>query len=244
MKKILTTRLFLLLALKTKLLFKFNYTKTIVRFAFMFLFLFCASCDPESDLVSDSDNNGSVGVFVFPSTFLLNFMTIYPLSVYIDNELKITYNAQPIVSEGYCSNVDFQIKLPKGPHTIAFVTPDGHYLDGSFTINPGSCTSTSISEDSFDGGKTNFGTNNGTLTFIRTSIPFSHTLIYVDENYIGDITDIPYHQICGLGNGIANIAIILPPGNHTYRAVANEYNRVWSGSITITANSCYLRILQ
>lgn len=180
---------------------------------------------------------GKMGVY-FTSSDNFFHVTAVPVSVYIDNTLVTTWSGNTTTVDCFGRRVDFLVELEKGPHTFAFVASDGHYVDGNMSIAAGQCTYIPLNEDQFNTAKTNYGTKNGSLTFIRTSIPFNHTLLYVDNNYVGDITNIPYHQICGLASGQSNIVVPVSAGQHTYKAVDNEYNRQWTGKATIVANGC------
>lgn len=226
---------------KYKLAFNHKCKRFIIQFTALLILLFNWSCKTEESVLSD----GSFGVVITPTTngFYAAMLNFYPLSVYIDNSLKLTYSRSPIQVEGDCMNVDFQIKLPRGPHSFTFVTPDGHYLEGTFTISSGSCSFNQLLEDYFQNSKVNYGTNNGTITFTRNSLLYNHTLLYVDGKYVGDLTQMPYFQLCGVGDGVSTIAVALPPGIHSYNAIDSENNRVWSGNITVTPNSCFQQTL-
>jgi len=185
----------------------------------------------------DTIGTGRLGIYFTPSSYFFHVLTI-PLRVYVDGQLKSTWDATNTTLDCYGRQVDILIELSEGQHSVAFVSPDGHYVDGNATIAKGQCCYVNLSEDQFSTSKTNYGTNNGCITFYRTDLLIYHTYIYVDDIYLGDLQENPFHTICGMDASPRNLMISLPPGVHKYKAV--EPNDVtWTGTITVQANNCY-----
>lgn len=181
---------------------------------------------------------GKVGVYIEPSTNFFH-VDVTTVAFYIDGARALNYNINGATTKDcYGHTVDFQLTLEKGAHKFALVTADNHYIDGNLTIAAGQCTYIPVGEDQFSGSKTNYGTTKGALTFVRTSLPFGRTSLYVDDVSIGTLTGLPFHQLCGVDNGATNIVANLSPGSHTYKAVDSENKLQWTGRATISANSC------
>ncbi|QRY58991.1 hypothetical protein [Sphingobacterium siyangense] len=129
------------------------------------------------------------------------------------------------------------IDADNGTHTFAFVAPDGHFVDGNMTIVANKCTYIILNEDQFSTAKTNYGSNKGRLTFIRTRLPMGNTLVYVNNSLIGTLVDPPFHAIYGVADNGKNLIVDLPPGTYLYKAADIADNVQWTGNVTVSPNS-------
>ena len=205
----------------------------LLAVSILFLFTGCKKDDTSMPTLPD----GKLGIYFYPSNYFFHVLTI-PLQVYVDGILKSTWNATNPTLDCYGREVDILIELSEGQHAVAFVAPDGHYVDGTTTISKGKCDYVSLSEDQFSTSRTNYGSANGTVTFYRTDLLIYHTYIYVDNNLVTDLQYSPFHTICGLDQSSRNLVLSLPPGIHQYKAV--EPNDVsWTGSVNVQSNQCY-----
>jgi hypothetical protein len=200
--------------------------------------LILLGCEKAKENNTESQpSKGKMGVVFNGSDYFFHVIAV-PLSIYIDHELKTVWNANTTIKDCYGRQVDFLIEAENGNHTFAFVSPDGHFVDGNMTIVADKCTYMILNEDQFSTAKTNYGTDKGRLTFIRTRLPMGNTPVYVNNNLIGTLVDPPFHALCGVANNGRNLVVDLSPGTYPYKAVDLANNIQWTGNVTVSPNSC------